>query len=146
MKVFLFNDIIEVQSERESLTVRKLLVVFLFPLMLLPLLACSDNEDTASPVSITPTESADEPEAVLDYKVGDTWEFAYYDSGTKYGSNTYEVVRMGTPAGRTVYIIESHLKLESSSACKPTQFDTTYHVASDGSPVKLNMSGKIGKG
>ena len=117
--------------------------------------ACDENGDgspTLSQTPTTPTETAAPTETVdieppeLEYEVGQKWEFTYYDSGTKYGSNTYELVRKGTPEGETVYIFESHLKLESSSACKPTTFDTTYHVSSYGIPVTYNMSGTIGKG
>ena len=119
-------------------------VLALMLVVVLTAIACSNDEET--PVTSAPTETNGVQFQEIEYDIGDKWEFAYYDSGTKYGSNTYEVVRKGTPEGKTVYIFESHLKYELTSACKPTTFDTTYHVSSTGIPQSYNMSGKIGKG
>lgn len=117
--------------------------IFILTLILLVLVACSESEDDSPP---EPSYTFTEVPEKISYDVGESWKYTFYTSETEFGFNTYEVIKKGTPEGRTVYTFESQLNLESSSACKPTNFDTTYRVDSSGMPERFDMSGKIGKG
>jgi len=119
-------------------------VIPAFFLLLLVILACSESEETITPAAVTNTPDYIPEE--IEYDIGEKWKFTYYESGTEFGFNTYQVVRKGTPAGKTVYTFDSQLKLESSSSCKPTKFDTTYRLDSYGTPIRFDMSGRIGTG
>lgn len=111
--------------------------------VILAVISCTESEDNSTP---EPSYTVTQPPQEIGYDVGQAWEYTFYDSGTEFGFNTYEVIKKETPEGRTVYTFESQLNLESSSACKPTKFDTTYRVDGFGMPERFDMSGKIGSG
>ncbi len=131
-----------------------LVIIVLAMALILP--ACADNEgtQTTSPTATTPTTPTSTPNTTtpenvpgkLDMKVGQKWEFTYLAGTTSYGFNEYEVIKKEIYEGDERYFFQAKLNLESSSACKPTTFDTTYRASSSGEPVFYDKSGKIGNG
>ena len=82
----------------------------------------------------------------LDYPQGQRWLYSYFVDEQEYGTYEYEVTNVQLLDGNTLYTVKSDLNLKSSSACKPTLFETTYVLTSQGTPVKYSSSGRIGSG
>lgn len=128
-----------------------LVTILVFALILS---ACGDGEsspgndgaiptDTSSPTP-SPTPVVIPPE--LDDEVGQKWIFRFLENETEFGSYEYQLTDTQLVEETNQYTYQSNLKLESSTACKDTQFETTYVLTRYGTPVKYNKSGRIGKG
>ena len=134
---------------------RKFLFLLSVLVIVAPILAgCVDNNGTATaPPTTSPAATASpEPTIVPDvrpqlaFQQGQRWLFSYFVEEQEFGSYEYEITNVQSLEGNTLYTLQSDLNLKSSSACKPTLFETTYVLTSQGTPVKYSSSGRIGSG
>lgn len=108
----------------------------------------STPETTHTEITPSPqkTEEAIEEKGKLNLSVGQKLRYIFFEEGSEFGYNEYEVVSQEEQQGSKVFTIESTLELDSSNVCKPTTITATLILSETGGPISYQAEASVGSG